>query len=331
MIFPKGKVRIHYRRDFMDKKIGRREFFKQGAKIGFSAAIGYGVTSPFVKGKGLPLGEENVDIAVAKGSDYYASTIKAVECFGGMKKFVPKDSRVAILPNSQSRHPGSFTKPEVIQAVVEMCKKAGAKEVNCLTWLTPENWEASGLDVAVKEGGANLKFVEAEETNFKTVPVQGWKAHKEVMIMKEFYNNDVFIDMPITKDHAGNKFTGTLKNLMGLNYRPNNRLFHRDDWKTNPESIEFLDQCVVDLNKVVKPTLCVVDATEFITTNGPFGPGTLTKPQKIVVGVDRVAIDAYCTTLWGLTGDDIYAIKLGFEQGLGEIDLKKVGIKEIKV
>lgn len=313
----------------MDKKIGRREFFKKSAKIGLSAAVGYGFVSCSRAKDVTSSGGESVDIAVATGSDYYASTIKAMESLGGMKKFVSKDARVAILPNSQSRHPGTFTKPEVIRAVVEMCKKEGAKEVNCLTWLTPENWEASGLDVAVKNAGANLKFIVAEEANFKVVPVQGWKAHQEVLIMKEFYNNDVFIDMPITKDHAGNKFTGTMKNLMGLNYRPNNRLFHREDWTTNPESIQFLDQCIVDLNKAVKPTLCVVDATEFITTNGPFGPGELTKPQKIIAGVDRVAIDAYCTTLWGLTGEDIHAIKLGYEQGLGEIDLGKVGIKEI--
>jgi len=313
----------------MDKKIGRREFFKKSAQIGFSTALGFGLAS-LTEGKVALSGDENVDIAVTKGSDYYASTIKAVDCLGGMKNFVPKDSKVAILPNSQSKHPGTFTKPEVIRAVIKMCKEAGAKEVNCLTWLKKENWEASGLAVVVEEAGATMKFVENEEANFKPVPVPRWKALEEAMIMKEFYNNDVFIDMPITKDHAGNKFTGTLKNLMGLNYRPNNRLFHRQDWQTNPESIKHLDQCIVDLNKVVNPTLCVVDATEFITTNGPFGPGELVKPQKIVVGKDRVAIDAYCTTLWGLKGEDIYMIKLGSEQGLGEIDLKKVKIKEIK-
>ncbi len=313
----------------MVKKIGRREFFKRSAKIGLSAAVGYGLISCSGGEDGELSSASVVDMTVATGSDYFASTMKAVDGLGGMSKFVPKDAHVAILPNSQSRHPGTFTKPEVIRAVVEMCQKAGAAEVNCLTWLAPENWEASGLDVVVKEAGANLKFIAAEEANFKVVPVQGWKAHQEMMIMKEFYNNDVFIDMPITKDHAGNKFTGTMKNLMGLNYRPNNRLFHREDWTTNPESIQFLDQCIVDLNKAVKPTLCVVDATEFITTNGPFGPGELTKSQKIIAGVDRVAIDSYCTTLWGLTGEDIHAIKLGFEQGLGEIDLSKVGIKEI--
>ncbi|MDH4219099.1 MAG: DUF362 domain-containing protein [Candidatus Aminicenantes bacterium] len=313
----------------MDKKIGRREFFKKSAQVGFSTALGFGLAS-LMEGKVTLSGDENVDIAVVTGSDYYASTIKAVECLGGMKNFVSKDAKVAILPNSQSKHPGTFTKPEVVQAVIKMCKEAGATEVNCLTWLQKENWDASGLAAAVEEAGATMRFVESEEANFKSTPVPGWKAHEEAMIMKEFYNNDVFIDMPITKDHAGNKFTGTLKNLMGLNYRPNNRLFHRQDWQTNPESIQHLDQCIVDLNKVVKPTLCVVDATEFITTNGPFGPGEFAKPQKIVAGKDRVAIDAYCTTLWGLKGEDIYMIKLGSEQGLGEIDLKKVKIKEIK-
>jgi uncharacterized protein (DUF362 family) len=313
----------------MNKKIGRREFFRKSARWGLSAAVGYGFVS-CSGGENISSPEkERVDMAVAGGSDYFANTVKAVEGIGGMNKFVSKDARVAILPNSQSRHPGTFTKPEVIQAVVEMCQKAGAAEVNCLTWLKPENWEASGLDAAVKEAGANLKFIAAEEANFKVVPIQGWKAHQELMVMKEFYNNDVFIDMPITKDHAGNKFTGTMKNLMGLNYRPNNRLFHKEDWTTNPESIQFLDQCIVDMNKAITPTLCVVDATEFITTNGPFGPGEMTKPQKVIAGVDRVAIDAYCASLWGLTGDDIHAIKLGFEQGLGEMDLAKVGIKEI--
>jgi uncharacterized protein (DUF362 family) len=313
----------------MDKKIGRREFFKKSAKIGLSAAVGYGFISCSGGEESVSTGGVSVDMTVATGSDYFANTVKAVENLGGMSKFVPKDARVAILPNSQSRHPGTFTKAEVIQAVVEMCQKAGAAEVNCLSWLKPENWEASGLDVAVKEAGANLKFVEAEEANFKVVPVQGWKTHQELMIMKEFFNNDVFIDMPVTKDHAGNKFTGTMKNLMGLNYRANNRLFHKEDWTTNPESIQFLDQCIVDMNKAITPTLCVVDATEFITTNGPFGPGELNKPQKVIAGVDRVAIDAYCTTLWGLTGEEIYAIKLGFEQGLGEIDLNKVRIEQI--
>ena len=118
---------------------------------------------------------------------------------------------------------------------------------------------------------------------------------------------------------------------MGLNSQQNNRTFHIPGWKTDIDSIRHLDQSIVDLNTIVKPDLCIVDATEFITTNGPFGPGKLLKPQKVVAGVDRVAVDSYCCTLWGLKGEDIIMIKQAHKLGLGEIDLSKVNIKEMSI
>ncbi len=311
----------------MAKKIGRREFFKSTAKIGVSAVIGGSVLSQFSCTKAV-----ECDVAVVSGGDYLDSTIKVVELLGGIEKFVHSGDRVAILPNTQSRHPGTYTNPDVVRAVIRMCKEAGAAEVNCLSWLTPKHWSDSGLDKAVNEEGANLKLIDRDdESLYTTVPVPKGKALKEAQIMNEFFNNDFFINMPVTKDHAGNKFTGTMKNLMGLNFRVNNRTFHKEGWRTEQSAIEHLDQCIADLNTVVAPNLCIVDATEFITTNGPFGPGKLIKPQKVVAGVDRVAIDAYCSTLWGLEPGDIIMITKGYEHGLGEIDLQSVAIHEVKI
>lgn len=183
----------------------------------------------------------------------------------------------------------------------------------------------------VAEEGANLKLFERDEANFRPVPVPQGKFLKEARLLSDYYNHEVFIDMPVVKDHAGNKFTGAMKNLMGLNSPTNNRTFHKENWQIDLGAIEYLDQCIVDLNTVVKPTLCLVDATEFIITNGPFGPGELLNPRKVVAGVDRVGIDAYCASLWGLRPEDIFAIKLGHEAKLGEIDLKAVTIKEINL
>ena len=315
----------------MAKKIGRREFVKKSAKIGITAVLGTGVVSQIIEGSVRVFEGEHIDIGVVTGSDYYSSTIKAVDLIGGIKRFVPKDSRVAILPNVQRWHPGTYTKPEIVRSVINMCKEAGAKEINCLSWLDRKNWEATGLAAVIKEEGANLKLVEREETFFKPVKIPKGKALKEAWIMKEFFNNDVFINMPITKDHAGNKFTGTMKNLMGLNFSTSNRSFHKKDWQTDKNAIEHLDQCIADLNTVIKPTLCVVDATEFIITNGPMGPGEIIKPQKVVVGVDRVAVDSYCKTLWGIKDEEIFMIKFGYEHGLGEMDLNKIKIKEKKI
>jgi uncharacterized protein (DUF362 family) len=316
----------------MGSKIGRREFIKKSARYGLTAAVGGSALGHFVhapKARALAYGAH--DIVVAEGADYFASTMKAVELLGGMNHFISKGARVAILPNVQRWHPGTYTKPEIVRAIVQMCKKAGAEEVNCLSWLKMENWEKTGLAAVLKEEGANLKLVGSEEANFKPVKVPMGVALKEAMIMKEFFNNDVFIDIPITKDHAGNKFTGTMKNMMGLNHRQNNREnFHKPGWKTDINDIKHLDQCIADLNTVILPTLCIVDATEFIITNGPMGPGEITKPQKVVAGMDRVAMDAYCCTLWGLKPEDIFQIKMAHDHGLGEMNLKKVNIAKVK-
>lgn len=317
----------------MSEKMNRRSFLQKGAIIGASSVVGGKIITDLVlNNSNLFYGDEKIDLSVVKGEDSFTSTIKAVEQLGGMKRFVAKNSKVAILPNAQRNNPGTFTKPDIVRAVVKMCKKAGAKEINCLSWLPEKNWNNTGLAKTLKKEGANLVLLSLEdESLFKPVPVKKGKALKEARIMKEFFKNDVFINIPVTKDHAGNKFTGTLKNLMGLNSPKNNRGFHKEDWKTNIDSIRFLDQSIADLNTIIEPDLCIVDATEFITTNGPFGPGKLMKPQKVVAGIDRVAIDTYCCRLWGLKPENIMTIKKAHEHKLGEINLKKVKIKELKV
>lgn len=310
----------------MFKKITRRAFIKKSAVFTASSFVGMSLLSRCNKSSA-----PSADIVAVKGEDYFQNTAKAVESLGGMGRFVPRGSRVAILANPQRNNPGAYTKPEIVRAAIRMCKKAGAGEVGCLSWQPDQNWENTGIKTVVEEEGANLIIVDLkDETFFKPVPVPKGIALKEARIMKVFFEYDVFIDMPITKDHAGNKFTGTMKNLMGLNSPMCNRTFHKEGWKTDIDAITHLDQCIADLNTVISPDLCIVDATEFITTNGPFGPGELIRPQKVITGTDRVAIDAYCSTLWGLKGADIIHISKAFEHKLGEIHLDRVRIEELE-
>ncbi len=69
--------------------------------------------------------------------------------------------------------------------------------------------------------------------------------------------------------------------------------------------------------------------SEFIITNGPFGPGEIIKPQKVVAGTDRVAMDAYCASLWGLKAEDIFMIRHADAQKLGRMNLRSVKILEV--
>ena len=307
----------------MSEKINRRTFIKQSTALGVTSVMSSSILSSCAIGNELP------DLSVVQSDNYEKNTLAAIENLGGMEKFVPKDSKVAILANPQRNNPGAYTNPKVLKTVIKMCKEAGAKEICCISWLPEKNWVSTGLKNVVDEQGSELKITNRkDEQLFEPVSVPKGKELKEARIMNTFFDYDIFINVPVTKDHAGNKFTGTMKNLMGLNSPVNNRTFHKSDWDTNPDSIAFLDQCIADLNTIIKPDLCIVDATEFIITNGPFGPGELFKPKKVVAGTDRVAIDAYCSTLWGLNPKDIFMIKNAYDHGIGEINLSSVKIKE---
>lgn len=304
-------------------KINRREFIGRGAALGAAALIGG-------RKAWSRMAAEPIGLAVVSGSDPAAMTAKAVEILGGMKAFVPKGAKVALLPNVQSKHPGTFTKPEILRSVIRMCKAAGASEIACLSLLTQAHWDGAGLTQVVQEEGIGLKLIPRDEAGFKPVPIPGAQALTEARIARELDAYDLYINLPITKDHAGNKFTGTLKNHMGLN--GNNRTFHKTNWKTDPADIDFLETCIVDLNTVLKPRLNIVDAVEIITSNGPMGPGDLAKPGRVIAGVDRVAIDAYCAkAVLGLEPADIVCIRKASERGLGQIDLSKVRIVKASV
>ena len=97
------------------------------------------------------------------------------------------------------------------------------------------------------------------------------------------------------------------------------------------DDMKHLDQCIADLNTIIHSELCIIDATEFVITNGPNGPGELLKPQKVIAGTDPVAIDSYCSNLFGYNQKDIYAIIKAYEHGVGEMDLKKINIKEYEI
>jgi uncharacterized protein (DUF362 family) len=281
----------------MNRPLNRRRFMKKTACLGAASVFGPVFIHCSRKEAGRSSQGRIRQIAVAHSSDSMDAAFAAVKAIGGMKAFIP-----------------------------------GAGEVNCISQLPEKNWLQTGLSEVLAGVGGRLMITDRKDlSQFKTIPVSRGKALKEAQVLKTLYEHDILIDVPVTKDHAGNKFTGTMKNLMGLNSGPSNRSFHKKEWTTNPEHTAFLDQCIADLNTVITPDLCVVDATELITTNGPFGPGELIKPQLVLAGNDRVALDAYSCSLWGLKPGDIKTITMAHAHGLGEMDLTDMTVTELEV
>lgn len=309
----------------------RRSFIKTTAATGAVALV-----STSIIGREVFAGitGKNADIAVIEGTNYFENTQKAVELMGGMKRFVPSGSKVGLIINSGFDQKGAFVNPDISMAIIHMCFTAGASEVVLLQAVADEYWAQSVQYEDTKE--MFDKVVQVETNNFpaefneedwKTIPqIEGAVSLKEVEMIKALDEVDVLINIFIAKHHAGTLYTGALKNSMGFCTRETNVFFHLGSGERNDP--EFLAQCVADINLVRQPDLIIGDATEFILTNGPSGPGEISKLDKVFAGTNLVAMDALGVSFNDMVAEDIPTLIKAQELGLGSYDLSKLNVVE---
>ncbi len=306
--------------------LGRREFLRRTA--GWGAVVLTGAALPRLAFATDP--DPSADLAIVEGADYFAATLRAVELLGGMGRFVKPGTRVGVLINAPGwwTKPGSFTSPEVALAVVKLCAGAGARELVLLVEPPSGYWQRSSR---AGECARELALVKENPGGWVDVALPNGRALKKATVTKALLDCDVFINLPISKNHEGTGFTGCLKNYMGACARKTNQFFHNGSGAGGYGDVAFLSQCIADVNLVRKPDLCVCDSTEFLLTNGPAGPGEIRKARKVVAGTDSVAVDAYCSTLLGLRPAQVAMIVMAFRHGLGQIDWTKLAVREARI
>jgi uncharacterized protein (DUF362 family) len=304
--------------------VNRRDFLKKGILIG--AGVGL---LPKISKAGF-FNTATCDIAVVTGTNYFASTIKAIEMVGGISKFVPKGSKVGIIVNAPNwwGKPGSHTNTEVVLAVLKLVNDAGAKEITYLLPVADEFYKRSEKS---EQFATIIAAIKKDSGEHKEVEIPKGVYLKKAMVIKDLFDCDVFINIPVNKHHAGTQYSNCLKNFMGNCKRETNQFFHSNPGKDGHEDFEFLCQCIADVNLVRKPELCISDATEVLKTNGPAGPGELIKPNKVFAGTDPVAMDAYGSTILSYRPEDIRSTVLANKHGIGNMDLKKLNISEITI
>lgn len=283
------------------------------------------------------------DLVVVEGAprDYAAITERAIEEFGGIEKFVKKGDRVVLSPNMgwmRTPDQAAATHPDVLRKVVQLCERAGASRITCIDY-TLDDWtlafDMCGARQAVRGTMATL-LSPTDSSLYRDVDIAADVPKKttdgdayscthhenriEQKIPREIIDCDAFICIPIVKDHEAATITISMKKLMG-------NIWNRKDYHRYG-----LHPCIAELNMALRPTLIVADATRVLQTRGPKGPGEVTVPNKVVVGIDPVAVDSYCTrflTVKGVTPDQVEHLVLANRLGRGEIDTDKLKIKEV--
>jgi uncharacterized protein (DUF362 family) len=275
---------------------------------------------------------EDLGLAVARGGDDPGRLVAAaIENLGGMERFISKGDIVVVKPNigwSRTPEQAANTNPQVVEAIVQMCLDAGAKQVKVFD--LPCNparrtYSMSGIADAAGRAGADVSFV--DERKFSDIAIPEGQAVKSWKMYTEAFDADVLINVPILKHHSMARVTMGMKNLMGL-------------LGGNRESIHVrFDQKLADINTVIRPHLTVIDAFRTLKAHGPNSgtPKDVELTRQVIAGVDPIAVDSYGAKLFGevtgtgLVGGDVGYIRIGHEMGLGEIDLDKVPQQLIEV
>ena len=302
----------------------RRKFITSGigAGIATGAAITFGgVDNLFAGNAALPY-----DLVAVRGGEPDIMFDKGIESLGGMSQFVKPGQKVLIKPNiGWDRVPerGANTNPILVKRIVEQCLKAGAKEVfvfdhTCHEWT--KCYKNSGIEAAVIAAGGKMVPGDSERY-YQKVEFTGGSKLKEMKVHELLVTSDVFINVPILKNHSSSKLSISMKNMMGC-------VWDRGFWHKND-----LHQCIADFLNYKKPDLNVVDAYYVLKTNGPMGVSLddVITMKSLIISRDIVAADSAATKFFGKDPAEINHIQLASAAGLGQMDLSKLNINRINL
>ncbi len=231
---------------------------------------------------------------------------------GGMGAFIKPGMKVLLKPNLlTAAEPGKAvtTHPVLIRAVAEAVCAAGG-----IAWVgdspaaeTNEGrsvWETEGLGDALSASGAKL-------IKFKGAYLRHVGRY-DYYISRPVLDADLIINLPKMKTHTLTRYTGAVKNLLGV--LPGGR--KREIHVRAPGVTEF-SRALVDILELVKPQLNIMDGILGMEGNGPGTSGTPHAYNLLAASTDAVALDSVLAGAMGFPPGGVVHLAQAEERGLG--------------
>lgn len=319
------------------KKMTRRQFLSYAA--GGLAAYELGRMFPGlrltpvspVKAQAFPKAAAAIGTETDSAGDILATALLAV---GGLENLVRPGQTVVIKPNATWAYPprtASSTDPELLRAVIQLVKNAGAGKIIVMDHCsidpgTAEAIRINGIARVVKEEDVEGIFPDrtnAPPSTYTRIDFPNGKAFQNLGVIKAAVEADVRINMAVAKTHNVTKMTMCLKHMMGFLQAPG--LIHSS-----------IEQGIADLStpSPIQAHLHILEALRVRLPYGNYrvcaGPETdLTNPKvvrphyQIIAGTDPVLIDAYgTTTFFEMLPEELAHLQKAYEAGIGDMDLQ---------
>lgn len=252
-----------------------------------------------------------VKVSIVKFQSPEQSLSRAVNLIGGITDLDRPRNQVIIKPSIYDPARSPHTNLKVAKAVTSLfhrTKDISFAESDNHLRTSLEALKAGGYDQITRVGLVNLS------DNLTKMRKSRVKILRNQRFCKILLDTDVLVDFPVLKAESsmGGISIG-VKNLFGL---------IPDKIKSNFHSI--LDEVLLELLRLFKPNLTVVDATAAYMgsypNHKPFNIGL------IVAGRDVVAVDAVCCMMMGIDPESVKYLSLAARGRIGTIDPKEIEI-----
>lgn len=207
-----------------------------------------------------------------------------------------RGKRVAIKPNfnSADEFPAS-THLDAIGALVQHFQAAGAGQITVA--------DRSGMGNTRRVMEQKGVFAQAKRMGYQAVvldetPMNGWIEERlpgghwsrGVLFPRLLQEADLLVQTCCLKTHRyGGHFTLSLKNSVGMVAKDSPRDHY--NYMSELHGSAYQRQMIAEINQLYRPAMVVMDGLEGFTDGGPES-GTLVTPRVMVLGSDRVAVDA---------------------------------------
>ena len=251
-------------------------------------------------------------IAIARTFDgIERAAHRVIAQIGGMAS-VMRGAKWAILkPNFVAgRHSttGSTTSFALLKAVAEEVHACGSEPVLCETPGTEFDREATytilGVEQFCADNGIRILRVDPDGGELDWLELRPASARRlRRFRVPRLLSEARLINLPVLKTHVVSTMTLGMKNPMGILPRPDRRAMHTLG----------IAQCIVDMNRGIKPDLTIVDGSVGQDGEGPLY-GDKADLQVLVAGRNSLAVDLVCCQLVGVKPQNIQHLRLALEQ-----------------
>ncbi|MFA5839041.1 MAG: DUF362 domain-containing protein [Candidatus Margulisiibacteriota bacterium] len=269
-----------------------------------------------------------VSVSLTKCTSYDQAEVdlaiqKSFSAISGLANYIKPGQRVLIKPNmlmGLSAEKGATTHPSTLRAVIKAVKALGA---------IPIVGDSPGFESfkRVAEKCGIMAVINAEQVSFsefnqaKEIEFKEGFVCRRLSLVKDVFDVDCIINLAKLKSHGFTGITAAVKNLFGCIHGLTKSQFH----VRYPNKNDF-DLMMLDLLRIIKPSINIVDAVVAMEGEGGPSTGSLRKMGLILCGTDAVAVDSVCAALTGKQPLDFNFLRLAFEKNIGQTDLAKIEI-----